>query len=72
GAELFEWALERVKGKSVVFDLPHPNESVMKWTNAAGILSAFQIERPFTRMFLGDNIPGHPEKMYATSGSEKG
>lgn len=72
GAELFEWALTRTKGNSVVFDLPHPNEAVMAWTSGAGLLSKFPVERPFTRMFLGDNIPGHPEKIYATSGSEKG
>jgi len=33
----------------------------------------FTFQRPFTRMYLGENPwPGRPELVYATSGPEKG
>jgi hypothetical protein len=68
GVELFRWALGRVAGQPVFFDVPLPNPAAVRLADAHG----FAVQRPFTRMYRGVNCPGDPTRVYATSGPEKG
>lgn len=61
--------LARVAGRRVFVDVPHPNPAGRALVERYG----FTVQRGFTRMFLGENrFPGEPEKVYGTSGAEKG
>jgi hypothetical protein len=68
GVELFKWAMNRVAGGPVFFDIPLPNPVAVRLADEHG----FAVQRPFTRMYRGVNCPGDPAKVYATSGPEKG
>jgi ribosomal protein S18 acetylase RimI-like enzyme len=61
--------LARVAGRRVFVDVPHPNAAGRALVERHG----FTVQRGFMRMFLGENRhPGAPEKVYGTSGAEKG
>ena len=67
--ELFKTALSAVVGKPIFYDVVVPNESAMALTEKYG----FELQRPFLRMFLGENkFPADTTQMYAISGVEKG
>ena len=67
--ELFKTALNAVPEKPIFFDVVVPNESAMAIAEKYG----FELQRPFVRMFLGENkYPADTTQMYAISGVEKG
>ena len=69
GRALFRWALDRLPGEPVFFDVPLVNPAGVALAEAHG----FGIQREFVRMYLGeDPLGGEPAKVYATSGPEKG
>ncbi|MDE3000168.1 MAG: GNAT family N-acetyltransferase [Gemmatimonadota bacterium] len=69
GRSLFCWALDRLAGKPVFFDVPLENPH---GTGLAGEFG-FSVQRGFTRMYLGAKpYGGFPRRVYATSGPEKG
>lgn len=69
GRSLFCWALDRLAGKPVFFDVPLENPHGMGLAEEFG----FSVQRGFTRMYLGgDPYGGFPRQVYATSGPEKG
>ena len=66
---LFLTALNAIPGKPVFLDVVLPNASAAKLMEKYG----FALQRPFLRMFLGDNkYPADTSQMYAISGVEKG
>jgi hypothetical protein len=67
--ELFKTALNAVSGKPIFFDVVVPNEAAMAIAKKYG----FELQRPFVRMFLGENrYPADTKQMFAISGVEKG
>jgi len=67
--ELFKTALSAVPGKPIFLDVVVPNESAMAIVRKYN----FELQRPFVRMFLGENkYPADTTKMFAISGVEKG
>ena len=69
GRSLFCWALDRLAGEPVFFDVPLENPHGTGLAEEFG----FSVQRGFTRMFLGkDPYGGSPRQVYATSGPEKG
>jgi GNAT superfamily N-acetyltransferase len=66
---LFKTALSAIPGKPIFFDVVVPNESAM----AIAKTYNFELQRPFVRMFLGENkYPADTKKMFAICGVEKG
>ena len=69
GRALFCWALDRLAGEPVFFDLPLVNPGGTGLAEEFG----FSVQRGFTRMYLGEEpYGGRPRQVYATSGPEKG
>lgn len=67
--ELVFAMLTKCAGKSVIIDAPHRSRSWLSWLEQSG----FKEERPFMRMFLGDNQwYGKPEQQFAILGPEFG
>ena len=67
--ELFKTALNAAAGKPVFLDVVLPNESALAIVEKYG----FELQRPFIRMFLGENkYPADTTQMYAISGVEQG
>lgn len=67
--ELVSAVLANCSGKSVIIDAPHRSRSWLSWLEQNG----FSEERPFMRMFFGDNNwPGRPEQQFAILGPEFG
>ncbi len=69
GRSLFCWAMDRLAGEPVFFDVPLENPDGTALAEEFG----FSVQRGFTRMYLG-GVPygGMPRQVYATSGPEKG
>lgn len=69
GRSLFCWAMDRLAGEPVFFDVPQENPDGTGLAEEFG----FSVQRGFTRMYLG-GVPfgGMPRQVYATSGPEKG
>lgn len=66
---LFQSLLLAVNGKKVFLDVPCPNEKGIRLVEKYN----FKVQRGFCRMYLGENnYPGQPERIYGTSGAEKG
>ena len=66
---LLSWAMDRLSGSPVFFDVPVENEQVLMLAKESG----FSVQREFTRMFLGEEaLGGDPSHVLATSGPEKG
>ncbi len=66
---LLSWALSRLDGEPVFFDVPEKNWAFLKKVEALG----FGLQREFIRMYLGaDACSGDPSRVYMTSGPEKG
>lgn len=69
GRALFCWALDRLAGEPVFFDVPLVNPDGKALAEEFG----FCLQRGFTRMYLGrEPFGGRPRHVYATSGPEKG
>ena len=69
GRALFCWALDRLAGEPVFFDLPLVNPDGTALAEEFG----FSVQRGFTRMYHGEEpYGGCPRQVYATSGPEKG
>ncbi len=69
GRALFCWALDRLAGEPVFFDVPLVNPDGTALAEEFG----FSMQRGFTRMYLGrEPYSGRPGQVYATSGPEKG
>ena len=69
GRGLFCWALDRLVGEPVFFDVPLVNSDGTALAEEFG----FSVQRGFTRMYLGgEPFSGRPRQVYATSGPEKG
>ena len=67
--ELFKTALKAVAGKPIFFDVVIPNQAAV----AIAAKYGFELQRPFVRMFLGENrYPADTTQMYTISGVEKG
>ena len=67
--ELFKAALSAVPGMPIFLDVVVPNESAMAIVRKYN----FDLQRPFVRMFLGENkYPADTRQMYAICGVEKG
>jgi ribosomal protein S18 acetylase RimI-like enzyme len=67
--ELFKTALSAVPGRPIFFDVVVPNEAAM----AVAKKYSFELQRPFLRMFLGENkYPADTKQMFAICGVEKG
>lgn len=59
----------RVTGKSIYWDAPDPNASVVELPEQLG----FTRQRTLTRMYLGENAnPGNPQMQFAIAGPETG
>jgi ribosomal protein S18 acetylase RimI-like enzyme len=69
GIGLVETLLSRSDGQTVFWDIPDQNEPATAWARQHG----FGIQRPLTRMFLGDNAsPGDPLQQFAIASPEVG
>ena len=69
GRALFCWALDRLAGEPVFFDVPLENPDGTALAEEFG----FTVQRGFARMYLGEEpYGGSPRQVYATSGPEKG
>lgn len=61
--------LAKCTGKAVIIDAPHHSVTWLKWLEQ----NAFTEQRPFMRMFLGDNKwPGRPSQQFGILGPEFG
>jgi GNAT superfamily N-acetyltransferase len=62
-------SLAGLRGRHAILDAPHHSRPWLDWLAARG----FKEQRPFTRMYLGENAyPGLPEKQFASLGPEFG
>jgi predicted N-acetyltransferase YhbS len=62
-------SLAGLRGRHAILDAPHHSRPWLEWLAASG----FKEQRPFTRMYLGENpYPGLPEKQFAILGPEFG
>jgi ribosomal protein S18 acetylase RimI-like enzyme len=60
---------QRVRGRRVFVDVPHPNDAGCTLIRSYG----FTVQRGFARMHLGENRhPGIPAHVFGTSSAEKG
>ena len=67
--QLVSAVLAKCSGNSAIIDAPHRSRAWLSWLEKNG----FTEERPFMRMFLGDNKwPGRPEQQFAILGPEFG
>ena len=67
--QLVSAVLAKCSGKSAIIDAPHGSRAWQTWLEKNG----FAEQRPFMRMFLGDNKwPGRPEQQFAILGPEFG
>jgi len=67
--ELFVLMLNKLQNEKIFLDVPDVNEKGINIVEKHG----FNVQRKFTRMFLGSNsYPGKPVIIYATSSPEKG
>lgn len=66
---LFIKVMEKLEGQKVFVDVPVPNKKALEMVEGYD----FTIQRSFCRMYLGQNLfPGQTNKVYGTSGAEKG
>jgi GNAT superfamily N-acetyltransferase len=67
--QLLSFAVNAKPDCPFIMDVPCQHQSWRKWLTEVG----FTDQRPFTRMFLGQNLyPGHPENLFAIFGPEFG
>jgi len=68
GARCLEQILDCCPPGPVFVDVPAENAAAIAWFSARG----FAVQRDFTRMGHGPRIQDFPERMWASSGPEKG
>jgi ribosomal protein S18 acetylase RimI-like enzyme len=69
GRRLVDTLLARGSGKSIVWDIPDQNVAAVAWARQRG----FTVQRPLTRMVLGENTAhGDPQMQFAIAGPEVG
>lgn len=65
---VLNWVLGRLHGQSVFIDVPSENGQAVRWAASRGL----GVQRHFLRMHLGMPIQDKPDKIWASSGPEKG
>ena len=69
GIALIEGLVASTQGQRIYWDVPDENAAAVSWAEQNG----FTVQRPLTRMFLGDNFaPGDPRQQFALAGPEVG
>lgn len=69
GLRVVETLIARSDGQAIFWDVPDDNTAAVAWAEQHG----FAVQRPLTRMFLGENIaPGDPRQQFALAGPEVG
>lgn len=68
GGDLLDQITQRCTAGSVFADVPTDNTAAVAWFKSR----AFTVQRDFTRMYLGQRIEDFPERIWASSGPEKG
>ena len=68
GAALLDQVLQRCPWGPVFADIPRDNAAAIQWASSR----SFTVQREFTRMYRGDQIVDFPERIWASSGPEKG
>ncbi len=68
GRQLFEAAAADFRDRSCYIDIPAQNKVAIEWAES----NHFTEQRSFIRMCRGEKITDHPERMWASSGPEKG
>ena len=68
GVALLDQIRQRCPAGPVFADVPTDNAAAVEWFTS----QAFTVQRDFTRMYRGQRIEDFPERMWASSGPEKG
>jgi ribosomal protein S18 acetylase RimI-like enzyme len=69
GIRVIEALVTASEGQMIFWDVPDENTAAIAWAEQHG----FAVQRPLTRMFLGENLaPGDPRKQFALAGPEVG
>ena len=69
GIRVIEALVAASEGQMIFWDVPDRNTAADAWADQHG----FAVQRPLTRMFLGENLaPGDPRKQFALAGPEVG
>ena len=69
GLRLVEVLLAWSEGQKIFWDIPDANTAAVSYAEQSG----FTVQRPLTRMFLGENFaPGEPLHQFALTGPETG
>ncbi len=69
GIRVIEALVAASEGQMIFWDVPDENWAAVAWAEQHG----FTVQRPLTRMFLGENLaPGDPRKQFALAGPEVG
>jgi GNAT superfamily N-acetyltransferase len=68
GVALLDWALGQCGSKPIFVDVPVDNRNAMDWALSQGL----DFQRHFLRMHLGLPVNDRPDRIWASSGPEKG
>jgi hypothetical protein len=69
GIRVIEVLVAASVGQPIFWDVPDENTAAVAWAEQHG----FAVQRPLTRMFLGENLaPGDPRQQFALAGPEVG
>ena len=69
GIRMIESLVASIESRAVFWDVPDENTAAVAWAEQHG----FAVQRPLTRMFLGENVaPGDPRQQFALAGPEVG
>ena len=68
GAALADEALRQCGGRTVFIDIPVDNRPATQWARSHGLTR----QRDLTRMHRGQPVDDHPDRLWASSGPEKG
>jgi ribosomal protein S18 acetylase RimI-like enzyme len=69
GIRLIEALVASTEGQAIFWDVPDENTAAVAWAEQHG----FAVQRPLTRMFLGENLAsGDPRQQFALAGPEVG
>jgi len=69
GIRMVEALVAASNGQMIFWDMPDENTAAIAWAEA----HAFAVQRPLTRMFLGENLaPGDPRQQFGLAGPEVG
>jgi predicted GNAT family acetyltransferase len=68
GRALLDQALRHCPAGPVFADIPTDNHAAIQWAES----HAFRVQREFTRMYRGRQVKDSPQRIWASSGPEKG